>query len=297
MANKRIGFSLLLSTLMLGSSLAGPLSEFENAVAEPTKSSSSKPKPSRRERRDRDHYRDHDSSLENKLYFYAFVLTGGAVYGTYRGVKWVTFDWWADPYEDEYPEDEEFGPNVIFAEPKGVEAELYEGTFHTEGGLSQPFLRFDYRQQYVDHDLSAEDLTLEAGYSYGGLYGRFTQYEGAADERLRVEQYYAMLRVGDSSPKGLFSAGVGLGAYAIEGSRRFDGLALTTPIGIYPGEWVGVEFRPAWAKVNGHTINDYDLSLSLGRKYAHVLLGYRWLGLPGDNQWINGPYAGLSFSF
>ncbi|MBN2683937.1 MAG: hypothetical protein JXR40_01545 [Pontiellaceae bacterium] len=293
MAKGRIGISLLLSTLILGSSLAGPLSDFENAIAVPEESSSkSAPSTPRRERRDHYHHDDDDSDFELEMYLLAFRITGAAVYGTYRGIKWVTYDWWADPYDGD-----DLDPLAVPAPPEGMEADLYDGTFHVEGGLSQSFLRFDYRQQYVDHNLSAEDISLEAGYSYGGLYGRFTHYKGAADERLRVEQYYAMLRVGDASPKGLFSCGVGLGGYSIEGTRRFGGPALTIPIGVYPGEWVGIEFRPAWASVNGHTINDYDLSLSLGRKYGHLRLGYRWLGLPGDDQWINGPYAGFSISF
>ncbi|MBN2683936.1 MAG: hypothetical protein JXR40_01540 [Pontiellaceae bacterium] len=288
-----------MSLFLLGSSFADTLSDFENAVTSPKP----EPPPSSGHSKGRDHDR-RDRSFGSRL-------VSGVFGGTYRGVKWMTYDWWAGDNDDnehlQYAEQsdddgEYIGPGAlaIIDGAEGLDEDDFPRLNHELGAPYLSYLRFDYRQQYLDSDLSAEDLLLEAGYKYGALYGRYTQYEGAADERLDIQQYYGMLRnndFGEPSMDGIFSIGIGVGGYSIHGQQRHGGPALTVPIALYPTDWCGIEFRPSWARVSEKTISDYDISVSVGKKFAHLRLGYRWLWVQGNSYWLNGPYAGVTFSF
>lgn len=294
MRKSRIGISLLLSLLMLGSCLAEELSEFEAAVTQPK----SEPSPSDTHSRSHDLDRQNRHRWENDDYSFAAQVVAGVFVGSFRGVKWLTYDWWAGPGDDGEYVDPGERATVEGAETdeENVASELH----HELGTPYLSYLRFDYRQQYLDSDLSAEDLLLEAGYKYGALYGRYTRYEDAADESLDIQQYYGMFRFSDfddPDPVGIFSGGIGVGGYSIHGQQRHGGPALTIPLALYPTDWCGIEFRPAWAYICDKTVSDYDVSLSVGHKYAHLRVGYRWLWVQGSGHWLDGPYAGLTFSF
>ncbi len=278
---------LLLCFAMLGTSLAGQLSDFEDAVAKPVPHSD---QPKRSSHYDND---DDDSWVVGEIVGAVFI---GLVYGTYRGVKYVVYDWWAKPDAD----------SLVVASPGDSVAEddydvsERDGFQHNIGTVGMPYVRFDYRWQYLDSDVDANDFLLEAGYKYLAFYGRVTQYEDAANVNLDIEQYYAMVRTGGSDDfyfPGSFQVGAGLGWYSIEGDQIQDGPALTVPVMLYPNDWFGVEFRPAWAVINDKVLSDYDVSASLGHRFAHLRLGYRWLWVQHEGHWLDGPYAGLSFSF
>ncbi len=315
-----VGIAWLLNLVLLGSSLAGTLGDFEDAVARPHSSSS--------------HYRsdcdDDDESIGDQLFENMFggcidTVVEGVAIGMFLGAKWLVYDWWAKPGEaegasavavvesepetsvDQPPAElvntsEAFqtpGPNDSFLE---TETPSFgpDGLKHRLGTAGWPYLRFDYRWQYLDHDLDAQDFLLEAGYKYAALYGRVTQYEGEANENLDIEQYYAMARFGGSDEflfPGSFQLGAGLGWFSITGDQTQEGLALTLPVMLYPNDWVGFEFRPAWATINDKSVSDYDLSMSLGREFTHLRLGYRWFWIQHEGHWFNGPYAGISMSF
>ena len=292
MAKKRIGSSLLLSFLMLSGSFAGTLSDFEDAVTTPSEKSSP---PSSHHQRHHD-FDEHDD--EQSLGGFLLEL---AVVGTYHGAKWLVYDWWA------HPDQPERGQSSLYddGEFRGGSGQIRDyscepySTAHELGEPYLPFLRFDYRQQYIDHDLSAHDFLLEAGYEHLALLGRFTRYEDELGERLDTEQYYGLLRFGEKGADipGAVELDLGVGGYVIKGNETHGGFALTTPIKYYPSEWCGFEFRPAWANVAEKTISDYDLSASVGADFFQLRLGYRWLWVRGEGHWLNGPYAGLSISF
>lgn len=96
MTKGRIGISLLLSLLMLGSSLAGTLSEFEAAVTGPK----SDPSPSDRHSGHRHSDRDSHHRRNNDEPDLATQLVAGVFVGSFQGVKWLTYDWWAGPGDD-----------------------------------------------------------------------------------------------------------------------------------------------------------------------------------------------------
>ena len=287
------GIALLLCFALLGNVLAGSLGDFEDAVAKPV------PPSEKKHSRNRD-YDDCDDGGGSSFVGYVAL---GLVYGTYRGVKWVAYDWWAEPDEEPVPVVDSPGDAADadggFAD-EDYEEEGLDGLRHVIGTPSIPYARFDYRWQYLDHDTDAHDFLLEAGYKYLAFYGRVTQYEAAADENLDIEQFYGMLRIGGTDDfyfPGSFQIGAGLGVYSIQGDQTQSGAALTIPVMLYPTEWLGFEFRPAWTTINDKTVSDYDVSVGMGYRFAHLRLGYRWLWVQHEGHWLDGPYAGVSVSF
>ena len=176
-----------------------------------------------------------------------------------------------------------------------------EGMKHRLGTSGLPYLRLDYRWQYLEDGFDANDYLVETGFKCAGLIMRSTAYaDRETDESLDIHQAYGLFRFGGSDEfffPGSFQVGVGLGWYGIHGTQHQDGVAITTPISINPWDYFGVEFRPAWASVNERMVSDYDISMSLGYLYVQARLGYRWLWVKGDGHWLNGPYAGVSVSF
>jgi len=279
---------LFLCFALFGNSIAGKLGDFEESVAKPAPPSRSGEKL---------HYSDEYDDSE----FFGEVVIGviaGLGYGVYRGIRWVVYDWWAEADAE---------PALVVDSTNDVDYAAYEytddeldGFNHKIGTPGTPYLRFDYRWQYLDSDVDANDYLLEAGYKYLALYGRVTQYEGAADEHLDIEQYYGMVRFGGTDEfyfSGSFQIGGGIGWYSIEGDETQEGPALTIPMILYPSEWCGFEFRPAWAYINDKTVGDYDVSFSLGQQFTHLRLGYRWFWVQHEGHWLDGPYAGISLSF
>jgi len=278
---------VMLCIAVPGTSLAGQLSDFEEAVAKPVPHSRDGGKI----------YCDDDEDSN----FVADVIGGvivGLGYGLYRGVRWLVYDWWAEP-DSELILQARSTNDVDRAENTFTDEEL-GGFEHEAGTPGLPYLRFDYRWQYLDSDLEANDFLLEAGYKYMAFYGRLTQYEGTADENLDIGQYYGMVRYGGTDEfyfPGSFQVAAGIGGYSIHGEQSQSGPALTIPVMVYPTDWFGFEFRPAWASINQKTVSDYDVSVNVGHKYTRLCLGYRWLWVQHEGSWLEGAYAGVSLSF
>ena len=268
----RFQATLLLSVSLLGGSLAGTLGSFEEAVSRPKPAKDKNP-PSAAGGRARHPERHHSSNGGFLNYCFGWMF------------------WRSGPDE-----------SVLIVDSDEMEtASTADVLAHRPGSPGLPYLRLDYRWQYLEHDLGASDFLLETGYEFAAFYGRVTHYsDRASAESLDIEQYYGMLRFGGSDNfnfPGSVELGIGAGAYSIKGESEQDGVALTVPVLFYPNEWFGVEFRPAWALINEKAIGDYDLSVSLGRDYTHLQLGYRWLWIEQEGCWLNGPYAGLFVSF
>ncbi len=313
------GIALSLSLGLLGSSLGGTLGNFEESVAKPVSHS------------DRDQHDDCDDGRDclfaGEIGEFVFISMAAVVYGTYRGVKYLAYDWWASPggslYEANATEVEvhsnpsdkaivdvsvedpfsasEYRTDEASYVDDGQSDPAASGLKHEVGTAGLPYLRFDYRRQYLDSDLGANDFLLEVGYQYAALYARFTRYEDrAAKQELDIEQYYGLFRLGGSDEfffSGYFQIGLGAGGYIIKGDQEQSGAALTVPILVYPSEYFGIEFRPAWASINEKVVSDYDISVSAGQRFLQLRTGYRWLWVQGEGHWLNGPYAGVSLSF
>ena len=153
-----------------------------------------------------------------------------------------------------------------------------------------PFARLDLSVQNVRGDVTAFDSRAEFGFGPFGFQVRSTRYkEDEPDDSIEVFQLYWLYRM---SAGPYFEADIGLGSLMLDGVERHEGFSFSLPITVRPTERIGFEFRPAWANLNGIGVEDYDLALSLGGRYASLRIGYRWF-----MNWrssLDGPYAGVS---
>ena len=174
---------------------------------------------------------------------------------------------------------------------------------HSPGAPVLPYVRADYNWQYLNSNLVADDVRLEAGYKCLAFHGRRTRYaEKNPTDDSDINQFYGVIRVGgedvdESDRTNWGEVGIGIGGMQQIGNSEFSSWALTVPLKIYPAEWIGVEFHPAWYRPQDRVIGDYDLSVSLGWRFVQFRGGYRWLWVQGVGHKLNGPYAGLSVSF
>lgn len=145
-----------------------------------------------------------------------------------------------------------------------------------------PVVRADYNWQHLNSNLTADDVRVEAGYQFFSFQGRHTRYtEKNPDDRLDLNQFYGVVRVGDEEGTDFITnwgeIGLGAGCAQQNGNANDFSWALTMPVKLYPAEWIGVEFRPAWYRPQDRVIGDYDLSVSLGWRFVQLRGGYRWL--------------------
>ncbi|MEE9368407.1 MAG: hypothetical protein V3V05_06040 [Pontiella sp.] len=175
---------------------------------------------------------------------------------------------------------------------------------HELGLATVPYVRLDYNWHYVDSNIDAKDVRLEAGYKAVALHVRTSRFSDQSDGyELDINQYYGVVRYGGFRPDfipGTFEAGLGLGVCEFKDNEQLaddSGGAITIPLKYYPRDWYGFEFRPAWYRLVEKVIGDYDISASLGRRYVQLRGGYRWMWIQGEGKFNNGPYAGVSVSF
>jgi hypothetical protein len=178
----------------------------------------------------------------------------------------------------------------------------WDAMVHSLGVPALPYVRTDYNWQYLNANLMADDVRLEAGYKLLAFQGRHTRYvEKNPSDELEVGQYYCMIRVGGEEAtdtrQNWWEIGMGLGGMQQRGNSEFSSWAAAVVIKIYPAEWIGFEFRPAWYSPQERTIGDYDLSASLGWRFVQFRGGYRWIWIQGVGHDLNGPYVGASVSF
>lgn len=280
----RRGFLVFASAILLVQVAAGgELNDFEQTAGEDDT-------PSNKTTRSRTHgYHtsedDHDSGFFGNL-------MGDLVWG----VVTSPFRFWFDDSAASYTYNEG-------TEDEGWAVEVIPDSRHRLGEAALPFVRADYNWQYISSDLDAQDIRLEAGYKLLAFHGRYTRYEEHHPaDALTLNQYYGVLRVGGAIPEGTSNVrawefGLGLGGVQQKGNKEYSSAAFTLPIKIYPADWLGIEFKPAWYRPQEKTIGDYDLSASVGWRGVHLRGGYRWLWMQGEGSWLDGPYAGISLSF
>lgn len=156
-----------------------------------------------------------------------------------------------------------------------------------------PYIRLDTAYQVVEPDVSAYDFRLEGGYGPVALQTRFTRYEEEMPtDQLDMIQAHILYR---GSIRDVAEVDMGVGGLTLNGAESNSGFSFTMPFLLHPWKFLGFEFRPAWAFVNNHVIQDYDLAALAGWSFIGCRVGYRWVRVGSAS--LDGPYAGLAVRF
>jgi hypothetical protein len=159
-----------------------------------------------------------------------------------------------------------------------------------EGEALIPVLRLDVTYQHAESDITAWDYRFEAGYGPLGFQMRRTVYdEKVPAASLEVIEYHALYRMSAGSK---LEVDLGAGAMILNGFQDNNGYSVTVPILYHPTNFYGFEFRPVWSSINENDIQDFDLAVLFGWRYASIKAGYRWLRSP--HQSLDGPEFGIA---
>jgi hypothetical protein len=158
------------------------------------------------------------------------------------------------------------------------------------GVATIPFIRVDAAYQLVESDIEAWDIRGEGGFGPFAVQVRETHYEeDRPSEDLDLVQAHALLRMEFIDA---LEVDLGLGGLVVHGDDINSGVSGTIPVLIHPWDFLGLEFRPAWAGVNDNLVEDYDLSLLAGWRFISARAGYRWTESGGSS--LNGPIFGFA---
>lgn len=156
-----------------------------------------------------------------------------------------------------------------------------------------PFVRLDGSYQYLDSDVDAWDYRIQVGYGPIALeYGNSRYHEKAPEDYMNVRRAAVLYRMSASH---LLEIDIGLGAVELDGNSKHRAFCFSLPVLFYPKEYLGVEFRPYWAHLNGSRFNEYDVAACATLYGLGLKAGYRWLVTPNSS--LHGPYTGLIFRF
>ena len=162
------------------------------------------------------------------------------------------------------------------------------------GAAQMSVIRLDAGYQYLRSDVTGRDAGIEIGLRHYALHHRSTRLdEQHPADVLRMDQTHLLLR-GATQPG--VELAFGIGALVIEGDSRNSGPSLTIPMKWRVFDRGAVEFRPAWAEINGHRVSDYDLAIGWLGRFAGLRAGYRHIAAH-DSPALRGPYLGLSVYF
>ncbi|MCK4739880.1 MAG: hypothetical protein KAT46_08015 [Deltaproteobacteria bacterium] len=162
-----------------------------------------------------------------------------------------------------------------------------------DGDALIPFARIDLSVQDVASDVVAFDARAEFGYgAFGAQVRRTTFNEENTKDVLDLLQSHILYRI---SPVEQFEVDLGLGTVTLNGGEVHSGVSFTMPVMVRFHEYLGFEYRPAWASINGNHIEDYDYALIIGSRFASLRAGYRIV--QSWNNSLEGPYLGLALHF
>ncbi len=153
-----------------------------------------------------------------------------------------------------------------------------------------PFCRVNLAYQSVKSDIDAVDSRFEAGYGPIALQYRFTRYdEITPDDRLDMNTVHFLYRMSISR---YFEIDFGIGSINLKDENNHTGTSYTLPVLIYPVDYLGIEFRPAYSYINDNSLEDYDVGLYFHIRYMTLQAGYR--SVKTENESLEGPYVGFS---
>lgn len=249
---------LLALTLSAGPVLAGKLEDFERSATEKSDDGGG-------ERHDK---HDHDLDLSDETAGEAVLLALliAATLPAYgAGQSWARVT----------------GSSLLVEEPPER---------RRAGEATIPFARADLGYQLVESDVGAWDLRGEVGFGPFAVQVRETHYdEDQPRDELDLVQAHALLRMTVTER---MEIDFGLGAHVLDRGDTASGVSGTVPVLIHPWNFLGFEFRPAWAGAGGDVIEDYDLSVLAGWRFVSARVGYRWTQAGGSS--LNGPIFGLA---
>lgn len=173
------------------------------------------------------------------------------------------------------------------------------GTVNTEsmkrenGSPIIPFVRLDIAHQWVEPDIDAVDKRLEIGLGPFAGEVRSTRFdESSPDDNLDILYIHGLLRIPITR---YAECDLGIGSIFLDGNEKSDGASLTASIYVFPFKHLSFRFSPTLSMINGNSIEDMDVSMSVGYPYGAVRAGFRNIESSGET--LNGPYAGFSFVF
>lgn len=179
--------------------------------------------------------------------------------------------------------------NMSLSESTSFNDTINEINEREPGDPINSVFRLDASHQNLQSDVSAVDYGAEFSYAIFALHYRSTSlHEPSAIDDLQIKQASVLIRGADKT----FSIAFGVGAATISGQQQNTGSMYTIPIKSRVNNYLIFGFRPTLMIINGHLIQDYDVSGELLWRYAGVRLGYRYIDA-GNNS-LRGPYMGLS---
>lgn len=156
-----------------------------------------------------------------------------------------------------------------------------------------PFLRVDAAYQDVESDVDALDYRVQIGYGPIGFELNQTRYEeDEPSDHLDVYRLYGLWRLSYGQR---VEIDLGLGGIIVEGDERNSGFSWTIPVLVQPLDWLLVEFRPMWSRVDGSRIDEYELGALFNWNFVAIKAGYRWTHSPSES--LDGPFVGLSLRY
>ncbi len=161
------------------------------------------------------------------------------------------------------------------------------------GDPELPFLRVEGAHMYENRDLFAVDGRIEVGVGMLGGQYRATRFISRDPHDIyEIHQWHALLRLTFAEYLGL---DLGVGMMTLAGEDRDRSGSVSAALLYHPWDWLGFEFRTAFASINENRIEDYDLSLLLSWRTVSLRFGGRRIN--GEDGKLEGPYAGLSIQF
>lgn len=176
---------------------------------------------------------------------------------------------------------------------ESTETDLTKIDIRQTGEPTLPFFQLEHRYMRVSSDIKARDNSLEFGYGPYGFNCRNTGfYEKNPSDKLTLTQYHFLLRISATRSR---EYGIGVGRLAIRGNEDNSGSSLTFPMKFYPKESFGIRFTPTYSRINGNSIDDYDLSFAYTKRFGTIELGYRFLEANGVD--LDGSYIGFALHY
>lgn len=108
-----------------------------------------------------------------------------------------------------------------------------------------------------------------------GIQGRLTRYREelggspSAVSRLDFQQAHVLSRMSGE----FLEVDLGVGVLQMCGRDTHSALSFTVPALFHPNPWLGIEYRPSWARIANHAVRDQELALMPGGPFASLRMG------------------------